>query len=246
MLLAGARDPRAATGVALVAAGIAATPLALWFWELEAEAVPFLAVSVVLQLAYFAALAGAYGRADLSVVYPLARGLAPVFVLVGSVALTGASTSLAQIVGVGFVAAGVLLVRGVRRGHGFAAGVGIAALIAAYTVVDKHGIAHASPLTYVWVITLLPGIAYAATRGRVELRDALELRAVVAGVASFAAYGLVLAALEIAPAASVAAVRESSVVIATGLAAVVLKERVTAWRLAGAALVAGGVILLGA
>lgn len=232
--------------MALVAAGIASTPLALWFWELEAEAAPFLAASALLQLAYFSALARAYGRADLSVVYPLARGLAPVFVLVGSVALTSASTSLVQIAGVGLVAAGVLLVRGVHRGHGFAAGVGIAALIAAYTVVDKHGVAHASPLTYVWVITLLPGIAYASTRGREELRDAVELRAVVAGVASFAAYGLVLAALEIAPAASVAAVRESSVVIATGLAAVVLKERVTAWRLAGAALVAGGVILLGA
>jgi drug/metabolite transporter (DMT)-like permease len=209
--------------------------------------VPFLVASSALQLAYFALLAAAYRRADLSVVYPLARGLAPVFVLVGSVALTDASTSAWQVAGVLLVAAGVLLVRGLGRGQGFAFGIAIAALIATYTVVDKHGVVHASPVTYVWVITLFPGLVYAAVLPRrYKLRAALGPRAVVAGIASFAAYGLVLAALKLAPAASVAAVRESSVVIATALAAVFLKERVTAWRLAGAVLVVGGVILLGA
>jgi len=208
--------------------------------------VPFLVASCALQLAYFALLAAAYRRADLSVVYPLARGLAPVFVLVGAIVFTGASTSAMQTVGVLLVTCGILFVRGLRRGHGFGFGIAIALLIAAYTVVDKHGIAHASPLAYVWVITLLPGLAYAATRRRDALRSAFGPRAVIAGVASFAAYGLVLAALKLAPAASVAAVRESSVVIATALAAVFLKERVTALRLAGAFLVVGGVILLGA
>jgi drug/metabolite transporter (DMT)-like permease len=66
----------------------------------------------------------------------------------------------------------------------------------------------------------------------------------VAGVATFVAYGLVLAALERASAASVAAVRETSVVVATALAALVLKEKVSAVRLAGAVLVVCGVALL--
>jgi drug/metabolite transporter (DMT)-like permease len=234
--------------VALTVAGLAAAPVALWWWQVDAEAVPFLAVSSVLQLAYFALLAAAYRRADLSVVYPLARGLAPVFVLAGAVVFTTATTSALQVAGVLLVASGVLLVRGLARGHGFAFGLVIALLIAAYTVVDKHGVAHASPVAYVWIITLLPGIAYAgfigARLGTQDLRAALGPRAVVAGVASLAAYGLVLAALERAPAAPVAAVRESSVVIATVLAAVVLKERVTRWRLLGAVLVVAGVILL--
>jgi drug/metabolite transporter (DMT)-like permease len=221
-------------------------PLALWQWNVPGEAVPFLAASCVLELAYFALLAAAYRRADLSVVYPLARGVAPVFVLVGAVVFTGASTSALQVVGVLLVTCGVLFVRGFGRGHGVGFGIAIALLIAAYTVVDKHGVAHASPVAYVWVITLLPGLAYAATRRREALRSAFGPRAVIAGVASFAAYGLVLAALKLAPAASVAAVRESSVVIATALAAVFLKERVTAPRLAGAVCVVGGVILLGA
>ena len=82
--------------------------------------------------------------------------------------------------------------------------------------------------------------------GAVALRSELNLSSVVAGVATFTAYALVLAALERASAASVAAVRETSVVIATLLAAVVLKEHVTPVRLTGAMLVAGGVAILGA
>jgi uncharacterized membrane protein len=67
---------------------------------------------------------------------------------------------------------------------------------------------------------------------------------VTAGISTFVAYAFVLAALELAPAASVAAVRETSVVIATALAAVVLRERVGPARLAGAVLVVVGVALL--
>jgi uncharacterized membrane protein len=67
----------------------------------------------------------------------------------------------------------------------------------------------------------------------------------VAGIASAASYALALAALQLAPAAPVAAVRETSVVIAAALAWVVLKEKVGPARLGGAALVAGGVALLG-
>ena len=80
--------------------------------------------------------------------------------------------------------------------------------------------------------------------GTVALRAELNRSSVVAGIATFTAYALVLAALERASAASVAAVRETSVLIAAMLAAVVLDEPVTRWRLAGAALVAAGVALL--
>jgi drug/metabolite transporter (DMT)-like permease len=63
-------------------------------------------------------------------------------------------------------------------------------------------------------------------------------------VASFGAYALVLAALRLAPAPEVAAVRETSIVLATLLAAVFLRETVGTRRLAGAAVVAGGVALI--
>lgn len=224
--------------------------MAAAWWRLDARVWPFLAASVVLEVGYVALLGAAYRRAELSVVYPLARGLAPVLVLLGTVAFTGASTSTGQVLGVVLVACGILLVRGARRGDakGVAFGLTIACLIAAYTIVDKHGIRYASPGTYLELMTIGMAAGYVpaaiALRGVAVIRSEIHPRTLIAGVGMCGGYVLVLAALRLAPAASVSAVRESSVLIATVLAALFLHERVTRWRLAGAALVAGGVALL--
>ena len=120
-------------------------------------------------------------------------------------------------------------------------------MIASYTLLDKRGITHASPITYLELSMIPAALGYAgatiAVKGR-RVRAELGPSSVLAGVASFAAYALVLAALERASAASVAAVRETSVVIATVLAAAFLHERVTRWRLAGSVVVVGGIALL--
>jgi drug/metabolite transporter (DMT)-like permease len=96
---------------------------------------------------------------------------------------------------------------------------------------------------------ILPAAAFLgftlARRGRQAVAGAVGLASVLAGLATFGAYILVLAALARAPAAPVAAVRESSVVIATALAVPLLHERVSAGRLAGAVVVVAGVALLG-
>ena len=76
------------------------------------------------------------------------------------------------------------------------------------------------------------------------MRAELGWKSVGAGMGTFAAYASVLAALQLASAASVAAVRESGVLVATALAAIVLHERVTLLRAGGAALVVAGVVLL--
>jgi drug/metabolite transporter (DMT)-like permease len=83
-----------------------------------------------------------------------------------------------------------------------------------------------------------------AAGGTASLRRAASPSALLAGVLSFGAYALALGALEIAPAASVAAVRETSILFAVGLGAIVLRERVNAGRVAGAALVVVGVALV--
>jgi drug/metabolite transporter (DMT)-like permease len=234
--------------VALLLSIVAGAPFALVFWRLDSAAWPFLLTGSVLQLAYYLLLAFAYTHGELSVVYPIARGLAPVLVLVGAVAVTGAGTTPAQVAGVLLVAGGILLVRGARRGKGVPTAVLVACLIATYTVVDKHGVAHASALAYLEVMTLLSGLAYTAVvvalRGTSVLRAELNWRSAAAGAGTFAAYGCVLLALQLASAASVAAVRESGVLVATGLAAVFLKERVTRWRAGGAVLVIAGIALL--
>jgi drug/metabolite transporter (DMT)-like permease len=252
LLVARARDPEAATAVALLAAIVVFAPITAVVWEAKRAVWPFLLATAALHLAYFALLAAAYRRAELLLVYPLARGSAPVLVLVVGVAALGVGTSALQAAGVCLVGAGILLVRGLRRSAdwtGVAFGFGIAACIAAYTLVDKDGIRYANPITYLELATSLAALGYVGgvlvAKGAPALRREVSVAAVAAGLAMFGAYALVLAALQLAPAAPVAAVRETSIVIATAGAALVLKERLGLERLAGAALVVAGVLLLG-
>jgi drug/metabolite transporter (DMT)-like permease len=251
LVLARAPDIEAATAVALTAGVVAFAPVAVLAWDAEAGVWPYLAVTSLLQLVYFLFLTAAYDRAELSFVYPIARGSAPVLVLLVGVLVLDDSASAAEVGGVLLVAAGVLLVRGIRPQAGaleLALALAIAACIASYTLVDKRGIEHASPVVYQELSMLLPAAAFVAfalaRRGREAVRRAVGLASVLAGLATFGAYILVLAALARAPAAPVAAVRESSVVIATALAVPFLHERVSATRLGGAVVVVAGVALL--
>lgn len=252
LLLARAPDVESATAVALLTAEIVFAPLAVVVWRADAGVIPWLVGSGLFELAYFSLLATAYRKAPLSVVYPIARGGAPVVVLVVSVGVLGHATSAHQVIAVLMIVAGVLLVRGVGRADrsGLVFGAAIACCIAGYTLIDKHGITHAGPVSYLELSMAVPTAAYAGAVARVKgagaIRAAVGVPSVVAGLATFVAYAFVLAALERAPAASVAAVRETSVVVASALAAVVLKERVTRWRFFGACVVAGGIALVAA
>src|SRR5476651_1115927 len=81
LLLARAKDTEAATVVALVTAEVVFAPIAVIVWHAHASVWPYLAASGAFELAYFGLLAAAYRLVPLSVVYPLARGGAPVLVL---------------------------------------------------------------------------------------------------------------------------------------------------------------------
>jgi drug/metabolite transporter (DMT)-like permease len=250
VLLAGARDVEATTAVTLIVALVAAAPFAIATWDVEPAGYAYAAPSAVLELIYFVLLAYAYRTAELSVVYPVGRGLAPVLVLLAGVIALGEGTSVLEAGGVVLVCLGVLLVRGLRApaSRGVGLGLAIAATIAAYTVVDKRGIEHASALAYQFLILAPGAFVYSAAVVRIKgvgaLRAALNLRSVVAAAAAFVAYLLILLALRLADAAPVAAVRESGVVIAVALAAIFLGERVGRARALGAAIVVGGVVLL--
>jgi drug/metabolite transporter (DMT)-like permease len=171
--------------------------------------------------------------------------------LLAAVAVLGEAASTAQVAGVLTVAAGVLLVRGISglvtlAELGLALAVG--ACIASYTLVDSRGIQYASPIVYQEVSMIPAALGFLLLtlrrRGRTAVRRAVGAASVAAGLATFGAYILVLAALARAPAAPVAAVRETSVVIATALAMPILHERVGAARIGGAGLVVLGVFLL--
>jgi drug/metabolite transporter (DMT)-like permease len=247
--LAGARDTRASTA-GLLAWGVAllAVP-ALVTGGVSSSALPYIAASAVLELCYFVLLARAYDGGEVSVVYPIARGSAPVVVLVfGAIALKE-DVAAGAVVGVLAVALGVLLVGLGAFRFRFATetalplrdvwfGLAIGVVIASYTLVDSEGVERADPIAYLALVVLPCALVYpfvAKTRPDVGVRTALT------AAATFGAFLMVLAAFRLAPAAPVAAVRESSVVIAALLAAVVLHERVDRWRLAGAVAVAAGV-----
>jgi drug/metabolite transporter (DMT)-like permease len=245
LLLARERDTEGASAVALLTlVAVLMLPAALT-WRVDAAAVPFIVGSAALELAYVALLAAAYRRYELSLVYPVARGLAPVLALLLVVAAGGATPSALGVLGVLAVALGVLLVRGVKGDlGGFAFGLVIAAAIAGYTVVDRYGIRHAAAGPYLLLVMLGPALVYSLAVGRTRVRASVSPATAAIGAASASAYLLVLLALRLASAPAVAAVRETSVVIATAAAAVVLHERVGPARLAGACVVVAGVALL--
>ena len=264
VLLAGSRDSVAAAGALLLFGVALLAPAALLSGgfssgALTSEALPFVAASAALELAYFVLLARAYRGGELGVVYPVARGSAPVLVLGAAVFGLGKGVSVLAAVGVVLVAAGVVslgLASVGRQKHDMRdidgphsrdllLGLAIGVAIAGYTLVDSEGLDHADPLPYLFLIAAVCAAAYngalmATGRAR-QLQQALNARMLAAAAATFGAYAMVLAALELAPAAPVAAVRESSIVIAALMAWLFLGEE---RRVGGAILVAAGVALI--
>ncbi|MDX6722500.1 MAG: hypothetical protein QOD73_904 [Solirubrobacteraceae bacterium] len=248
LLAARAGETQVAAGVALLVGAVVFAPVAVLAWDVRPAVAPYAVASVALELAYLAMLATAYSRAPMSVVYPVARGAAPVIVLAVSVLALGVSPPLGAVAGVLAVGAGVLLVRGSageRMRGGTALGLATAACIAGYTLVDHAALDHAAPLPYLELVIAPTAVIYVTVavvlRGRRAVLAELRPEVALAGVGMFGAYALALAALSRAAAAPVSAVRESSVVMATALAAVVLRERVDRRRWAGAVLVAAGI-----
>jgi drug/metabolite transporter (DMT)-like permease len=249
VLLAGARDTGAATAGLLVWGVVLLAPVALVTGGVSADAIPFILASAALELLYFVLLARAYGSGELSVIYPIARGSAPVVVLVfGAIALRE-DVPLGAAVGVIAIAAGVLLVglgalpsdmarESAQPPRDLLFGLAIGAVIASYTLVDSEAVEHADPIAYLALVVAPCALVYPAlTRTRPDL----SARTALTAAATFGAFLMVLAAFRLAPAAPVAAVRETSVVIAAILAAVVLHESVGPRRMGGAILVAAGV-----
>ena len=251
LLLSGSRDVRSATAVAIAFSTVVFAPVAALTWRLEPSAIPYMAASSAFEVLYLVLLASAYSVAAMSFVYPVARGSAPVIVLaVGAIAL-GTQVSPPAALGVVLVGGGILLVRESRGAvslRNLAVALSVGACIAGYTLIDKHGIVHANPFSYLEIVFAVTAIAYVLvalrTQGAAALRAAVTPSSLLAGVGFFGAYALVLAALRLASAASVAAVRESSVVIATAALAISGRERIGIRRLAGAVAVVAGIALI--
>jgi drug/metabolite transporter (DMT)-like permease len=212
------------------------------------------AVSAALEAGYYLLLSAAYRRGELSAVYPVARGAAPVLVLAAGLAGVGGAVGVLPVAGIVVAGAGIVAV---QRGGGagpdrraLVLALATAATIAGYTLIDREGLRHADPLPYLWLV-LAPGAALTVAvtvreRGLAAVRRALDASTIVAGLATFSAYGLVLAALQRSAAGPVAAVRETSIVLAVAAGALILREPVGRLRWLGAVAVTTGVALVAA
>lgn len=247
LLLGRAKDVQAAAAATFLASVAIALPFAVVWWHADASVWPWALASTLLEAVYVVALALAYRGGEVSFVYPLTRGLAPVLVLAFGVVALGHGLSATELGGIVLVGSGVVAVRGVgARGDAQALVLTstIAVTIAAYTMVDRVGIHRAGALTY-FVLTLAgPSLIYPPLVGVRAMRRELGWPVLGAALTNLGSFVLGLLALRHGSAAAVLAVRSASVVIATALAARVLSEHVSRTRLAGSLLVFAGIALL--
>lgn len=224
-----------------------------------------LLASALVHLAYYRSLLAGYRAADLTVVYPLARGSGPLLTALAAVLLLGETMSVSGAAGVAAVCLGVFTIAGgpalwrgggtpeaqARRRAGLRWGLATGALIATYSVIDGIAIQWLAmaPLVYDWMnnvlrtVLQLPGYLHERAAHHAAWR--LQWRhALVVGVLGPASYICVLTALQWAPLSLVAPARECSLLVAALLGARLLGEGERRLRLAGAAAIAAGVVLL--
>lgn len=216
-------------------------------------ALPWLLASFVVHTAYLICLVKAFEGADMSAVYPVMRGSAPVIAAIAAVLWLRDPISFTVALGTALVSFGTLAVvwwnRPSLRALGWALATGVT--IAAYTVIDAKGVRAApSALSYaVWVDILIGfgiGTMFALWRGPRFLAEARSQwkPGLFAGAMSLITYGLALWAYRLGDVPSLAALRETSILFGILIAWLFLKERIGKARLLGAGLIAGGAALL--
>jgi drug/metabolite transporter (DMT)-like permease len=222
-----------------------------------AESWPYLAASTVLCTGYMLFLNRAYQVADLSLVYPLARGAAPFIVAVVSVGLLGeqlGQTGVLAILLIGLGITSLILARGaagLRDWRAIVLALVTGAFIGSYTIVDGLGArAAGSAHGYMIWLSLITALVIVGSVGWLQRsrRSALSPRSrfagIAAGIMSYGSAWVVIWALSLAPLAMVSALRETGIVFAVIIGVVFLKERVNPARLASIALTLVGTTLL--
>jgi drug/metabolite transporter (DMT)-like permease len=219
-------------------------------------AIGFAIASAIIHVGYDLALMNSYRLGAFNQTYPIARGTSPLVVAVGAYFLADEHLSAPALLGVVTLAAGLigLAFSGGRLSRQDLPAVGAAVLtgltIAAYTIVDGLGVRRAhDPWAYAALLFLLQGPAMTAAaafrRPASAWRDARTARrGLLAGVLCVLAYGIVLWAQSRAPLAEVAAIRETSVVFAAFIGVMAFGEVFGRRRIAAAAVIATGIVLI--
>ena len=240
-------------GVALLAALVLPRP--------AEAAMPFIVASAIIHIVYFILVGQLYRSADLSVAYPIMRGLAPLIAAVIALAALGERPGPIASLGVGALVAGVLGMGASGLAHGqidrptILVALVNSAVIAVYSVIDGQGArlsgaGAAFAFAYNAWADALTALAYLPVilclRGRAVVGAFAKgwRLGLVGGGAAFVGYAIVVWAMTRAPIAAVAALRETSVVFAAIIGVVALREPFHAQRAVAALVILAGVILL--
>jgi drug/metabolite transporter (DMT)-like permease len=247
---------------ALVLAAVAATNgtvglgLLLWAETPDIASWPYIAASSVTHYGYYYFLALAYKWGDLSRVYPIARGSAPLLVSVGALLFAGEQLSTSGWGGVVLVSAGISILAFFSKGPSIpdprstAAALATGLIIASYSVVDGIGVRlSGSPFGYMGWLFVTEFLVTLFLWLRLRPRFTPEVRGTLAvgylgGFCAVAAYSLVIYANTLAPLGMVSALRESSVIFAALFGVVIFRERPWISRIAAAFTVGLGVLVL--
>jgi len=251
-------DPLVTTVLIAVGAAVVSLPIVAWLGLPAAAARPWVIASVIVHLGYFAGLIEAYRSGDMSQVYPIARGAAPLLTALVSTAWLGERLGLFGWIGLLCLVAGVMmlslrgggdLARLDRRAVGFA--LFTALTVCAYTVIDGIGVrAAGNAPAYTAAVFLGNGVIMAlyglARRGPKLLAGMSRtwITGFAGGALQFASYGIALWAMTVAPIAVVAGLRETSVLFGALIAVVILREPLRAVRVAAALLIVAGLVMI--
>jgi drug/metabolite transporter (DMT)-like permease len=254
VLLKAAADPLRLSQRAMLVGAVAFAPVTVAAWlatgrpGLPPEAWLLAGASAVFELAYFIFLSHAYRHGELSFVYPIARGTAPLVAVAGGLLLLREHVSALQLTGVAALLVGIWLVRRPSGARGpLVAAVLTGICIGGYTTIDRAGVQLGPAWLYAWVVFAATATALTAW---VAIRPAAgELpawpRSVLVGVLMTATYYAVLIALALAPVTLVAPARESAIVLVSAWGVVRLREREgLALKLLGATAIVAGIALL--
>jgi phosphonate utilization associated putative membrane protein len=254
-LVKSSADKALDTALIHLLASLVAIPMVWWFGWPPPQAWPFIAASIVIHMGYYVALSGAYRHGDLGLTYPLMRGSAPLLVALSASVTLGETLSPLAWAGVVGVSVGVLTL-GLSK-HAFDTPRAVqfalvnAVIIASYTVVDALGVrVTGSAMQYVATLFLLDGWPFALivfARRKWAVGPYIRRRWVIClggALASLGSYAVALWAMTQAPVATVAALRETSVLFAALLGVWFLKEVFTMRRAIGTCVILSGVLAL--
>ena len=259
-MIKGGSDVLLDTAAIVVGAGLVTVPFLFVVPPPATASWPYIAASVATHVAYYYLMINAYRTGELSLVYPLMRGVAPLLTGVIAIFWMGELPGTAGWVGMALISLGVFALAfrptalgGALHGHGRAVAFALAnaGVIALYTIIDGSGARVAgnawSYIVWLFVLDALPFTVYMlVTRGSKFMQEiaSRSRRGLIGGGLSAGAYAISVWAMTKAPVALVASLRETSVLFATLIGARLLKEHLTPRRWAGVGAVVLGVVAL--